>query len=48
MANLTTKYMGLELKNPIIVGANNMVTDIDEAEANGKSRRCCSCFQIAV
>lgn len=30
MANLTTKYMGLELKNPVIVGANNMVTDIEK------------------
>jgi dihydroorotate dehydrogenase (fumarate) len=29
MANLTTKYMGLELKNPVIVGACNLVTDID-------------------
>lgn len=29
MANLTTKYMGLELKNPVIVGANNLSTDID-------------------
>ena len=29
MANLKTKYMGLELKNPIIVGANNMVTNIE-------------------
>ena len=29
MANLTTKYLGLELKNPVIVGANNLVTDID-------------------
>lgn len=29
MANLKTKYMGLELKNPIIVGANNMVTNTD-------------------
>jgi dihydroorotate dehydrogenase (fumarate) len=28
MANLQTKYLGVELKNPIIVGANNMVTDI--------------------
>ena len=27
MANLTTKYMGLELKNPVIVGANNLVTN---------------------
>jgi len=26
--NLTIKYLGLELKNPIIVGASNLVTDI--------------------
>lgn len=29
MVNLKTRYMGLELKNPIIVGANNLVTNID-------------------
>ena len=29
MANLTTRYMGLELKNPIIVGASNLVTSTD-------------------
>ena len=29
MANLTTKYMGLNLKNPIIVGASNLVKEID-------------------
>jgi dihydroorotate dehydrogenase (fumarate) len=29
MANLKTKYMGLELKSPIIVGANDLVTSID-------------------
>ena len=29
MANLKTKYMGLELKSPIIVGANNLVKNID-------------------
>jgi len=29
MANLSTKYLGLELKNPIIVGASNLVTDFD-------------------
>jgi len=29
MADLKTKYMGLDLKNPIIVGANNLVTNID-------------------
>jgi dihydroorotate dehydrogenase (fumarate) len=27
--DLSTKYLGLELKNPIIVGASNLVTDID-------------------
>ena len=29
MANLKTMYMGLELKSPIIVGASNLVTNID-------------------
>ena len=29
MANLSTNYMGIELKNPVIVGANNLVTNID-------------------
>ncbi len=29
MANLSVKYLGLELKNPIIVGASNIVKDID-------------------
>ena len=29
MADLTTKYMGLNLKNPIIVGASNFVKDLD-------------------
>lgn len=29
MADLRTKYMGLELKNPIIAGASNLVTDFD-------------------
>ncbi len=28
MANLHTNYLGIELKNPIIVGANNLVTDL--------------------
>jgi len=38
MVNLKTKYMGLELKNPIIVGANNMLEDmkkIKEIEESG-------------
>lgn len=29
MANLSTKYMGLNLKNPIIIGASNLVLDLD-------------------
>jgi dihydroorotate dehydrogenase (fumarate) len=29
MADLKTKYMGIDLKNPIIVGASNIVTDVD-------------------
>jgi dihydroorotate dehydrogenase (fumarate) len=29
MADLRTGYMGIELKNPIIIGASNIVTDID-------------------
>lgn len=29
MADLKTTYMGLELKNPLIVGASNLVTDTD-------------------
>ncbi|MBN1197810.1 MAG: dihydroorotate dehydrogenase, partial [Bacteroidales bacterium] len=29
MANLTTHYMGLKLKNPVIIGASNLVTDPD-------------------
>ena len=29
MANLVTKYMGIELKNPVIVGASNLVVNVD-------------------
>lgn len=29
MVDLTTKYCGLTLKNPIVVGASNLVTDLD-------------------
>jgi dihydroorotate dehydrogenase (fumarate) len=29
MADLKTSYLGLELKNPVIVGASNIVTDMD-------------------
>lgn len=38
--NLSTKYLGLTLKNPIIVGASNLVTDIEmlkKMEAAGAS-----------
>lgn len=33
MADLTTKYMGIELKNPIIIGSNNLVTDAKNAKS---------------
>jgi dihydroorotate dehydrogenase (fumarate) len=29
MADLKTSYLGIELKNPLIVGASNLVTDLD-------------------
>jgi dihydroorotate dehydrogenase (fumarate) len=29
MAKLTTKYMGIELKNPLIVGACSLTSDLD-------------------
>jgi len=29
MADLKSRYMGIELKNPIIIGASNIVTDIE-------------------
>lgn len=29
MTNLKTNYMGLELKNPIVVGANNLITNVN-------------------
>jgi dihydroorotate dehydrogenase (fumarate) len=29
MPNLKTKYLGLEMKNPIVVGASNLVSDTD-------------------
>lgn len=30
MANLSTTYMGIQLKNPLILGASNMVTDLNQ------------------
>lgn len=32
MAKLTTNYMGLELKNPVIIGASNLTTDVSSAQ----------------
>jgi dihydroorotate dehydrogenase (fumarate) len=32
MAKLTTNYMGLELKNPIIIGASNLTTKAENAK----------------
>ncbi len=33
MINLKTSYLGLELKNPIIVGASDLVSDVDNIKA---------------
>ncbi len=32
MTDLTTKYMGLQLKNPVIVGASNLVKEVDNCK----------------
>lgn len=32
MANLSTDYMGLKLKNPIIIGASNLTTNVKDAK----------------
>ncbi|MEI7982695.1 MAG: dihydroorotate dehydrogenase-like protein [Bacteroidota bacterium] len=32
MADLTTKYLGLQLKNPLIIGASNLVKDVDNCK----------------
>lgn len=37
MAVLTTKYLGIELKNPVIVGASNMVLDVENLKAMEKA-----------
>ena len=29
MTDLRTKYLGIPIKNPIIIGASNLVTDMD-------------------
>ncbi len=37
MANLSTTYMGLTLKNPLVLGASNMVTDIEQVKKAEKA-----------
>src|SRR6056297_867614 len=37
MADLSTKYLGLELKNPIIAGASNMSTDLSKLKQLGEA-----------
>jgi dihydroorotate dehydrogenase (fumarate) len=37
MADLKTKYMGLELKNPVIVGASNLVASVENLKRMEKS-----------
>ncbi len=37
MANLKTMYMGIELRSPIIIGANNLVTSIDNLKRMEKA-----------
>ncbi|MCB8999438.1 MAG: dihydroorotate dehydrogenase-like protein [Bacteroidales bacterium] len=37
MINLKTNYLGLELKNPIIIGASNLVSDIENLKAAEKA-----------
>ena len=37
MSNLKTKYMGIEIDNPIVIGASNLANDLDKlkkAEVN--------------
>jgi len=32
MANLSTRYLGLQLKNPVIMGASNLIKDLDNCK----------------
>ena len=34
MANLSTQHMGVALKNPLILGASNLVNNIDNLKIN--------------
>jgi dihydroorotate dehydrogenase (fumarate) len=37
MADMTTKYMGLELKNPIVVGSSGLTESVEKVEACAKA-----------
>ncbi|MEA2105553.1 MAG: hypothetical protein U9P82_02370 [Bacteroidota bacterium] len=37
MADLSTNYLGLKIKNPIIAGASNLVTSIEKVKAMEKA-----------
>ncbi|HKK81693.1 MAG TPA: hypothetical protein VJ909_05555, partial [Prolixibacteraceae bacterium] len=37
MANLSTTYMGLSLKNPLVLGASNMVTETEQVKKAEKA-----------
>ncbi|MBN1767939.1 MAG: dihydroorotate dehydrogenase-like protein [Prolixibacteraceae bacterium] len=37
MANLSTSYMGISLKNPLVLGASSMVTDIQQIQKAEKA-----------
>ena len=44
MTDLSTTYLGLKLKNPIIVGACNMADDLNQLKRMGAGRCCCHCL----
>ncbi len=48
MAKLSTNYMGLSLKNPLITGACNLSMDTDVAKKNGRCRGVGHCLQVFV
>ena len=48
MVDLKTKYLGIELKNPVILGASNLVTKIDNVKRAEEAGACSHCLQITV
>ncbi len=48
MISLKTKYMGLDLKNPVIVGANDLITNPDNLKRIEDQGAGGNCLQIAV